>query len=71
MVLRKLDSDMQKNELGPLFLHHTIKINSKWMKGLNIRQEAIKILEEKASKNLTSATATPSHICRGEGNKQK
>ena len=51
MVLGKLDRDMQKNEPGPL--SYTIHKNKlKMDEDLNIRQEAIKILEEKAGKNL-------------------
>ena len=50
-MLEKLDSDMQKNEPGP-FSYTIDKNKSKCMKDLNVRQEAIKILEEKACKNL-------------------
>ena len=51
MVLGKLDSDMQKNEPGPL--SYTIHKNKlKMDEDLNIRQEAIKILEEKVGKSL-------------------
>ena len=55
-MLGKLDSDMQKNEPGPL--SYTIHKNKlKMDERHNIRQEAIKILEGKAGKNFFD----PSH----------
>ena len=40
MVLGELDSNIQNNDTGPL--SYTIHKNSKWMKDLNVSQEAIK-----------------------------
>ena len=51
VILGKLESDMQKNEPRPL--PYTIHKNKlKMDEDLNVRQEAIKILKEKAGKNL-------------------
>ena len=60
MVLGKLDNDMQKNEIGPLSYTYT-KLNSKWMKDLNVREEIIKILESNTGSNRFVSARTISY----------
>ena len=76
MVLGKLASHVQKAETGPL-LDPFYKINSRWIKDLNIRTNIIKTLEETLGKTIQDVgigrdfmTKTPKAMANNNQNRQ-
>ena len=74
MVLGKLDRYAQKNEmkLDYLLMPHT-RINSKWVKNLNVRPKIIKILEKNIGSKISDIARSNLllDIAPRQGNKRK
>ena len=69
-MLGKLDNYTQKNQTGLLTLR--IKINSRWVKHLNVSPETIELLEENISHKLFDISLSIGrYVSSGKGSKSK